>query len=126
MGNLDLMTIVNTCPTVIWKRTYEKLEYEFAQLQYECARISHLCIHKHKHLESNLEEAEADIQTLSDECNNLNNENESYSKKVRLNSRIYGPDEGHPPSHPNFKIEKTFRWWTELKSCSLQNENWAK
>ena len=46
-----------------------------------------MCIHKHKHLESNLEEAEADIQTLSDECNNLNSENESYSKKVRqLNS----------------------------------------
>ena len=84
MRNSDQIIIVKTWPTVIWKRTYEKLEYEFAQLQYECARISHLCIHKHKHLESNLEEAEADIQTLSDECNNLNNENESYSKKVRL------------------------------------------
>ena len=94
MGNLDQMTIVKTYPTVLSKRTYEKLEYEFAQLQYECARISHLCIHKHKHLESNLEEAEADIQTLSDECNNLNNENENYSKKVRLNSRIYGSNEG--------------------------------
>ena len=94
MGNLDQMTIVKTYPTVLSKRTYEKLEYEFAQLQYECARISHLCIHKHKHLESNLEEAEADIQTLSDECNNLNNENENYSKKVRLNSRIYGQDDG--------------------------------
>ena len=51
-------------------------------MQYECARISHLCIHKHKHLESNLEEAEEDIENLSAECNNLNNENERHSKKV--------------------------------------------
>ena len=110
MRNSVQKVILTTHPTVIGKRTYEKLEYEFAQLQYECARISHLCIHKHKHLESNLEEAEADIQTLSDECNNLNNENESYSKKVFKNPRTKRAGQSPSPLTPKLDQKTFFRW----------------
>ena len=75
--NRDLRRLLTHCEVKI-----DQLEFDLTQVQYDCSRISHICLHKHKHLESDLFEATDNIQNLSDECNTLNRENQATAQKV--------------------------------------------
>ena len=75
--NRDLRRLLTHCEVKI-----DQLELDLTKVQYDCSRISHICVHKHKHLESDLMECDRNIQNLSDECNTLNKENQATARKV--------------------------------------------